>query len=147
MEPMCATNLWAINAAAFTSDFRRFTEDRLGVRPLQSSLRIASGRVRGSSAVFTLTRQMCDCNSLIGRRDDPPVRGEIDADAWLRWLRDVPDHVANVSRIAVLRAWSPEDDDVVPSRARGIRVEELREDVLRDIRDDDLLTIDYPRTV
>jgi len=59
----------------------------------------------------------------------------------------MPDHVSNVSRVAVLRAWSPEDDDVVPSHARGVRVGDLTEDVLRDIRDDSLLTIDYPRVV
>lgn len=147
MESMCATNLWAINAAAFTSAFQEFTEDRLGTPPLQTIMRIASGRVRSSSAVFTLTRRMCDCDSLMGRRNDPPVHGEIDADVWLGWLREMPDHVANVSRIAVLRAWSPEEDDVVPSRARGIRVREFSEDVLRDIRDNNLLTIDYPRTV
>lgn len=145
MESMCATNLWAINAAAFTSEFQRFTEDKLGVPPLRTTMRIASGRVRGSSAVFTLTRRMCDCDSLIGRRNDPPVQEEIDADAWLGWLREMPDHVTNVSRIAVLRAWSPEDDDVVPSHARGVGVGDLTEDVLRDIRDDSLLTIDYPR--
>lgn len=142
---MCATNLWAINAAAFTSEFQRFTEDKLGVPPLRTTMRITSGRVRGSSAVFTLTRRMCDCDSLIGRRNDAPVHGEIDADAWLGWLREMPDHVTKVSRIAVLRAWSPEDDDVVPSHARGVRVADLTEDVLRDIRDDSLLTIDYPR--
>jgi hypothetical protein len=145
MESMCATNLWAINAAAFTSEFQRFTEDKLGVPPVRTTMRIVSGRVRGSSAVFTLTRRMCDCDSLIGRRSDPPVQEEIDADAWLGWLREMPDHVTNVSRIAVLRAWSPEDDDVVPSHARGVRVGDLTEDVLRDIRDDSLLTIDYPR--
>ena len=144
---MCATNVWAINAAAFTSEFQRFTEDRLGVPPVQTTMRIASRRVRGSSVVFTLTRRMCDCDSLIGGRNDAPVHGEIEADAWLGWLRDMPDHVSNVSRVAVLRAWSPGDDDVVPSRARGIGFGELSESVLRDVRDDTLLTIDYPRVV
>jgi len=147
MESMCATNLWAINAAAFTSEFQRFTEDRLGMPPVQTTMRIASRRVRGSSVVFTLTSGMCDCDSLIGRRSDAPVHGEIEADVWLGWLRDMPDHVSNVSRVAVLRAWSPEDDDVVPSHARGVRVGDLTGEVLRDIRDDSLLTIDYPRVV
>lgn len=144
---MCFTNLWAINAAAFSSEFQRFTEDRLGVPPVQTPMRIASGRVRGSSVVFTLTSRMCDCDSLIGRRNNAPVHGEIEADAWLGWLRDMSDHVANVSRVAVLRAWSPGDDDVAPSRARGIVVGELNESVLPDFRDDTLLTIDYPRVV
>lgn len=86
-------------------------------------------------------------HSLIGRRNDAPVYGEIEADAWLRWLRDMPDHVANVSRVAVLRAWSPGDDDVARSRARGIGIGDLSESVLRHFRDDTLLTIDYPRVV
>ena len=144
---MCATNLWAINAAAFTSKFQRFTEGRLGMPPVQTTMRIASGRVRGSSVVFTLTSRMCDCDTLIGRRNEAPVHGEIEADAWLGWLRDMPDHVANVSRVAVLRAWSPGDDDVAPSRARGIGIGDLSESVLRHFRDDTLLTIDYPRVV
>lgn len=142
---MCATNLWAVNAAAYTPEFRAFTAERIGIEPEESELRIASGRVRGSSAVFTLTTRMCDCTSLIGRRNDPPVDGEVTADAWLGWLRELPDHVPHVSRIAVLRAWSPGSDDVVPAGARGIRIGELDEDTLRGIRDDRLLTIDYPR--
>lgn len=89
---------------------------------------------------------MCDCDTLVGRRNDPPVDGEISAEAWLTWLRDLPSHVPHVSRIAVMRAWSPEDDVIAPTRARGIRIGELSEDVLRDVRDDNLLTIDYPRT-
>ncbi|WBL17840.1 hypothetical protein [Citricoccus sp. NR2] len=72
--------------------------------------------------------------------------GEISAQEWLTWLRELPSHVPHVSRIAVMRAWSPEDDVIAPTRARGIRIDELSEDVLRDIRDDNLLTINYPRT-
>lgn len=147
MVGMCATNLWAINAAAFTPDFARFTFDTLGVAPSPSEMRISSTRVRSSSASFTLTRQMCDCDTLVGRRRDPPADGEISAEAWLTWLGDLPTHVPHVSRIAVMRAWSPEDDALVPSRARGIRIGELSEETLRDVRDDNLLTIDYPRTV
>lgn len=52
----------------------------------------------------------------------------------------------HVSRIAVLRAWSPDDDVVTPQRSRGIRIGELDETILRDVRDDMLLTLDYPRT-
>lgn len=144
---MCATNLWAVNAAAFTPEFRRFTEERTGAAPEPTDLRISSDRVRRSSAVFTLTRRMCDCDALIGLRNDSLHEGEIGADAWLGWLRELPDHVPHVSRVAVLHAWSPQDDDIVPSRARGIRIGELSEEILRDLRDDALLTIDYPRTV
>lgn len=88
---------------------------------------------------------MCDCDTLVGR-NDPPVDGEISAGAWLTWLRDPPAHVPLVSRIAVMRAWSPEDD-ITPTRARGIRIGELSEDVPRDVRDDNLLTIHYLRAV
>lgn len=143
---MCATNLWAINADAFTPEFARFTADTLSVAPTRSEIRISSSRVRNSSTVFTLIRRMCDCDTLVGRRNDPPVDGEISAEAWLTWLRNLPSHVPHVSRIAVMRAWSPEDDVIAPTRARGIRIGELSEDVLRDVRDDNLLTIDYPRT-
>lgn len=140
---MCATNLWAINAAAYTREFRQFTADRISAAPTPSAVRIASDHVRDSSAVFTLTRRMCDCDTLVGRRNDAPVDGEVTADEWLGWLRDLPAHVAHVSRVAVLRTWNPEGESAVPSRARGIRIDEVSEEVLRDIRDDDLLTIDY----
>ncbi|WFP15751.1 hypothetical protein [Citricoccus muralis] len=143
---MCATNLWSINAAAFTPEFTRFTADTLGVAPAPSEVNISSGRVRNLSTAFTLTRRMCDCDTLVGRRNDSPVDGEISAQEWLTWLRELPSHVPHVSRIAVMRAWSPEDDVIAPTRACGIRIDELSEDVLRDIRDDNLLTIDYPRT-
>ena len=141
---MCATNLWAVNSAAFTPDFQQFTAERIGVRPEPTDLRIASSRVRSSSAVFTLTQNMCDCSSLIGRRTDPPAQNEASADAWLGWLRDLPSHIPHLTRIAVLRAWSPESESVVPARARGIRIGDLSEETLRDSRDDWLLTIDYP---
>lgn len=144
---MCATNLWTINAAAYTAVFERFTEDRLGIAPLESATRISSARVRGTSVVFTLTRRMCDCDTLIGRRDGSNAQGEIEAEAWLGWLRELPDHVPHVARIAVLRAWSPGGDAVIASTARGIRIGELSEDTLRGIRDNALLTIDYPRVI
>lgn len=44
------------------------------------------------------------------------------------------------------RAWSPEDDVIAPTRECGIRINDLSEDLLRDVRDDNLLTIDYPHT-
>lgn len=143
---MCATNLWTINQAGFMPEFVRFTGEVLGVTPAPSDMRISSSRVRASSIVFTLIRRLCDCDTLVGRRNDPPVDGEISAEAWLTWLRDLPIHVPQVSRIGVMRAWSPEDDVIAPTRARGIQICELSEDVLRDVRDDNLLTIDYPRT-
>lgn len=143
---MCAINLWAVNAAAFTTEFRRFTTERLSVAPIAEEMSIGSSRVRGSSRVFTLTTRMCDCDSLIGRRAHPAREDEISAERWLGWLRELPDHVPHVSRIAVLRAWSPGTDVITPQRSRGIRIGELDETILRDIRDDMLLTLDYPRT-
>lgn len=143
---MCAINLWAVNAAAFTTEFQRFTEERLGVAPVAEEMSIGSSRVRGSSRVFTLTTRMCDCDSLIGRRTDPAHEGEISTERWLGWLRELPDHVPHLARVAVLRAWSPEGGVVTPQRSRGIRIGELDETTLRDIRDDMLLTLDYPRT-
>jgi len=142
---MCATNLWAVNGAAFTPAFQEFTAERLGVAPTVEEMRIASSRVRGSSRVFTLTTRMCDCDSLIGRRSEPEHDDEISALRWLGWLRELPGAVLHLSRIAVLRAWSPEGDVVTPQRSRGIRIHELDEKTLRDIRDDSLLTIDYPQ--
>lgn len=144
---MCATNLWMINQAAFTSEFVRFTTDTLGVAPTKSDMRISSSRVRNTSFVFTLTPRMCDCSTIIGGRNDPPVDGEISAEAWLTWLRNLPDYVPPVARIGVMRAWRPEVDVIAPSRSRGIRIGELNEDILREVRDDNLLTIDYPRIV
>lgn len=143
---MCAINLWAVNAAAFTTEFQRFTAERLGVAPVAEEMSIGSSSVRGSSRVFTLTTRMCDCESLIGRRADPEHEGEISAERWLGWLREMPDHVPHVSRVAVFRAWSPDDDVITPQRSRGIGIGELDETILRDIRDDMLLTIAYPRT-
>lgn len=142
---MCATNLWAVNAAAFTPEFRRFTAEQVGVAPQDTLLRIASSRIRASSVMFTLTLRMCDCDTLIGRRADSPVIGEARAEDWLGWLRDLPDHAPLLSRLTVLRTWRPQEDAVVPARARGVRISEVTEDILRDIRDDMLLTIDYPR--
>lgn len=143
---MCATNLWAVNAAAYTPEFERFTAERVGIAPQLSDLRIASSRVRGAAVAFTLTARMCDCDSLIGRRNDPAVAGEVTAQAWLGWLRELPEHAPHLTRVAVLRAWSAQDDDVAPSRAKGVQISEVTEDVLRALRDDSLLTIDYPRT-
>lgn len=145
-EGMCATNLWAVNAAAFTPEFGRFTTERVGVAPQVSELRVASSRVRGRSVVFTLTQRMCDCDSLIGRGSDDPVDGEVAAEDWLTWLRELPVQVPHVNRLAVLRAWSPQDDDVAPRHAKSVTISEVTEQVLRGLEDDSLLTIDYPRT-
>lgn len=141
---MCATNLWAVNAAAFTPEFQRFTVERIGVEPQLSEMSIASSRVRGSSVVFTLTRNMCDCSTLIGARQESIGENEASAEDWLAWLRELPEHVPHLSRLAVLRAWSPKEYAITPARTRGIRLKDVTEQLLRD---NHLLTIDYPRTV
>lgn len=141
---MCATNIWAVNSAAYTDAFRQFTCDRLGVEPEETDLRIASGRVRGSAQSFTITPRMCDCQALIGLRKDSLVDGEVQAEDWLGWIRELPTHVPHISRLAVLHAWSPEEDEVRPARARGVSVAAVNEAVLREVRDNVLLTIDYP---
>lgn len=140
---MCQTNVWAVNAAAYTPAFVRFTTERLGVAPQETSLRIDSSRVRPSAVHFTLTTRMCDCDSLIGRLDDE-VPGEIPAASWLAWLHELPTTVESLSRIAVLKAWSP-DDVAKPSRAQGVTIAEVDEARLRSLGDDALLTIDYGR--
>ena len=142
---MCATNLWAVNAAAFTEVFQMFTAERLGVEPRIEALRIDSRQVRGSSQVFTLTLHSCDCGSLIGQQDERPNPHEIGAESWLSWLRDLSEVVPHLSRIAVLRAWNPDAAVVTPLRSRSIRIGELDEAALREVHDDMLLTIDYPR--
>jgi len=140
---MCAINLWAVNAAAFTPTFQEFTAQRLGIAPAIDERGIGSSLVRGSSCVFTLTKRMCDCDSLIGRGAEPAHDDEVDAQSWLDWLRELPDAVPYLSRIAVLRAWSPQGDVISPVSSRSIGIDELDEASLRVIRDDMLLTIDY----
>lgn len=144
---MCAINLWAVNAAAFTPDFHRFTAERIGLPPQPQRMRIVSDQVRTSAAVFSLSENMCDCSSFIGLRDERPSKDEPAGATWLAWLLDLPDHVPHLSRLAVLRAWSPEEGDVVPEQEHGIRSGQLTEDVLRGIDHDSLLTIDYPRMI
>ena len=138
---MCATNLWAVNAAAWTPAFTELTAARLGVAPQRSTLRIASSRVRPSSVTFTLTPHMCDCRALVGRGDDPAEPAEIGATAWLAWLRDLPGAVPHVARLAVLRTYDP---DSAPRHARGVRAHEVTERTLRGVRPGSLLTIDWP---
>ena len=141
---MCATIIWAVNQAAFTDEFRAATTERLGVEPQPTEFRIASGRVRRSAAHFTLTRNMCDCDGLVGLRDDPLRDDETNAQALLAWIRELPEISPHVARLAILRAWSPQDWDVRPQHARSVTVDEVDEARLRGVLDDSLLTIDYP---
>lgn len=141
---MCATNVWAIGRAAYTPDFARFTRAQIGATPQLSDYLIASSRVRQNAVTFTLTRNMCDCSSLVGLRDGAPSASEASAAAWLSWITGLPQQVPFVGRIAVLRAWSPAQSALVPVHAKGVTVDAVDEGILRSLRDDSLLTIDYP---
>lgn len=145
MLVVCATNLWAVNAAAWGPDLDAWTTSTLGTPPQRSELRIGSSRVRGSSVVFTLTRNMCDCDALVGLRDRVADPQEIAPEAWLAWLHEMPEHVPHVARVAVLHTWSPQDDVVTPHHARGVHIGQVDEALLRGVPDDGLVTIDYPR--
>ena len=140
---MCATNIWAVNAAAYTPDFERFTTESVGVAPRTTNYRIASDRVRPSAVTFTLTRNMCDCASLIGLRDSRERADETSANAWLGWMRELPAIAPHVSRLAVFRAWSAEDDHIAPDRTTAVSIDELDEPLLRSLDDNALLTVDY----
>lgn len=140
---MCQTNVWAVNAAAYTPAFVRLTTECLGVPPVATEMRIDSSLVRPSGVHFTLTTRMCDCDSLIGRRDDE-VPGEISVVSWLRWLHELPVGIDYLSRIAVLKAWSV-DSLAKPSHTKGVTISEVSEELLRSIEDDALLVIDYRR--
>lgn len=140
---MCTTIVWAVNAAAFTPGFERFTAERLGIAPQPTELRIASDRVRASAVTFTITPNMCDCDSLIGGADGRLATGELTAQAWLGWLRELPDHARHLTRLALLRAWSPAQHAIVPAHTSGVRIGQVDEALLRSVGDDALLTIDY----
>ena len=140
---MCATVVWAINHAAYTPAFERFTETQIGVAPQPTEHLIVSSRVRRSAVSFTLTRNMCDCSSLIGSRSAAPSPSETDAASWLDWLRLLPEHTPFLTRLALLRAWSPAETALIPSHAAGLHRDAVDERVLRGIGDNSLLTIDF----
>ncbi|MEL7975830.1 hypothetical protein AAG589_08180 [Isoptericola sp. F-RaC21] len=135
-----------MNAAAFTVGFQQFTAERIGAAPTVHGVAIMSRHIRPTSKVFTLHRRMCDCDSLIGRGAEEQHEDEATAEDWLGWLRDLPDHAPHLSRIAVLRAWSPDYVTSTPARTLGIGIAAVDEAVLRDVGDEMLLTIDYRRT-
>lgn len=144
---MCATVIWAVNAAAFTPELKQFTRARLGVTPQETDYRIVADEVRPSSVPFSLTVNTCDCGGLIGQgTDGDPGAGELTATQLLSWLQDLPANVPHVSTVAVAREWSPSTNDFNPARARRAMIDAIDEAALRDVVDDSLLVIDYPRT-
>lgn len=142
---MCSINLWAVNTAAFTPKFQQFTTEQIGVAPTIHEVRILSPHIRPSSKVFTLDLQMCDCDSPIGRGIEGQPADKAGTEDWLGWLRELPDYAPHLNRISVLRAWSPDYVTSTPESTQSIGITEVDEAVLRDIDDEMLLTIDYPR--
>ncbi|GAA1995211.1 hypothetical protein GCM10009718_36660 [Isoptericola halotolerans] len=144
---MCTTLVWAVNRAADTEGLRRFTHERLGVSPRPAGRRIVADQVRPGAVTFTVTPNLCDCRALIGLHDEPESPGEIGAGAWLGWLRDLPSAAPYLTRLAVLRAWSPDDTAaLVPVATRSVAVDAVDEATLRTVRHDALLVVDYPCT-
>ncbi|WP_156250130.1 hypothetical protein [Pseudactinotalea terrae] len=143
---MCTTVIWAINAAAYGESLLHATERRLGVAPQPTTTRIAASCVRPSAVHFTLTRRMCDCDALVGLRDRPAEPGEIPAPALLGWLHDLPSLAPHVTRLAVLPAWNPADV-VTPARALSVSISAVDEPLLRDIRADHVVAIEYAPSV
>lgn len=142
---MCTMLVWTVNRGAWTDDFARFTQRRLGIAPQPSEHRIASEHVRTSAASFTLERRMCDCDALVGLGERPLEDGETTAEEWLGWLRDLPARAPAVARLAVLRASVPARPALRPADVRVVEVGDVDEVLLRDVADGELLVVDYPR--
>lgn len=140
---MCATVVWAINDAAYTSRFERFTAEQTGILPQQSDFRIESSRVRRSAHHFTLTANGCDCDSLVGLHHRDLKAGEVRAERLLAWIHGLPRDVEHVSRLALLRTWSPDADAITPDHLKTVPLRDLSEARLRGIRDGEALIIDY----
>ena len=116
---MCSTVLWTINHAAYTPGFRDWTRERLGVEPQASALRIDAPELVGKTAVaFTLTLNMCDCDSAVGYGEGkmrPDVPGPED---YAAWLKELPGHARFTSRVCVVRSWNPEGT-IRPGASKG----------------------------
>jgi hypothetical protein len=144
---MCATLVWAVNAAADVDDVWHLTRTVLGVEPRPTAYRIDSPEVRPTARHFTVARHQCDCRALVGAGDDPPGPGEVPADSWLGWVRALPTAAPHLTRLSVLRAWSPDDAAAeAPVSMRRVPVADVDEATLRGVGDDALLVIDYPPT-
>ena len=145
MGGVCATVLWIVNSAAWTPAFEAFTQQCLDVAPERIPVVVRSGRVRADAPVFSLTRNMCDCDCLVGLGDGRVKESEASAEAWLRWLHGLPSHVEHLRRLAVARSWEvAADQPWTPGRARGVGIGDVTEDLLRKLPEETLVTIDYP---
>lgn len=141
---MCKSIIWAVNSSAYDQKFSDEARRVLGVAPETSEFRIKTKRLRKNTQYFTLVRNMCNCGSLIGLGQQGEPSDEIEAEALLNWLRGMPERANWVSRIAIYNTWSPQDEQLIPRTARGIKICELTESLLRSLEEDALLTIDYP---
>ncbi|MCW4464994.1 hypothetical protein OK351_05690 [Glutamicibacter sp. MNS18] len=141
---MCNFVLWAVNAHAFDQEFIDATTGQLGVAPEPSDISLKSSRVRAGARYFTLTPNMCNCGTLMGLGDSGQPSDGIETQALLGWIARMPEFAPRISRLALYNAWSPEDDQITPGRAKGIQVAQLDELLLRRLPEDMLLTIDYP---
>lgn len=141
---MCAIAIWAVNTSAFTDEFRSRTELRLGVAPRPTEYRIVSHEVRPTAKHFTLTRNACDCDGLVGLGARQLRLDETSAESLTQWIATLPETAPHLSRLVVLRAWSPTERAISPARVRSALVGDVDQPLLRSIGDDTLLTIDYP---
>lgn len=140
---MCATNIWAVNQAAYTDAFVAATTARLGVAPRESAVGIESSHIRPSHRLFTLVRNQCDCRAAIGLGDGAEAQDEIALASILSWIHDLPTISPHISRLAVVRAWSPDGARATPTHTRTTTAPEVDEATLRTVRDNELLVVDY----
>ncbi|MFT3888197.1 MAG: hypothetical protein QM713_08555 [Arachnia sp.] len=139
---MCFTVIWAVPSKDFTEPFRDFTENQLGVRPEASGHRIVSTRVRQPATTFTLTVRMCDCDAVIGLGDGEAHPEEISAEAFVSWLRGIPEVAHGIDRISLVRAWN-EEGEVTPATSTTVPIDAVDEHLLRDVGENALLNIYY----
>lgn len=141
---MCSTVLWTINQAAYTPGFRDWTRERLGVEPDVSALRIEALGLIGKTAIaFTLTQNMCDCDSAVGYGEGN-MRSDVPGpEDYAAWLRELPGHARFTSRVCVVRTWNPEGT-VHPGNTQRVGVSQLDAAGIRALSEETLLVVDFP---
>lgn len=141
---VCVTIIWAIRSDQFTDAFQDLSQQILGVRPVESAYRLASSRVPRPFTTFSVTRNVCDCDGVIGSKDREQVLGEIPARAFVSWLGRVPEVVPSIRRIVLVNAWSP-PTDISPTHSKTIGIADVTERFLRWTSEGTLIAIDYPK--
>ncbi|MFJ6415202.1 hypothetical protein [Paeniglutamicibacter sp. NPDC091659] len=143
---MCSTVLWAINHAAYTPGFREWTGERLGVEPQASALRIDAPELVNKTAVaFTLTLNMCDCDSAVGYGEGKLRSGVPGPEDYAAWLKELPGRTRFTSRVCVVRTWNP-GETVRPRNAQRIVVSELDAAGILMLPEETLLAVEFPVT-